>query len=125
MIQTLIQMMNKDINDRLKADSINADDVTTSAPLAANPMLPAVFLSGKHKQEQFHKDLKSLLKKYDAEIAIEDFGHDYSVNEKIVVDFNWDEDLSNRINDGIVICVGRDRRPSFPRHTLYNLSTRE
>ena len=72
------------------------------APILANPMLPAVFLSGKHKQEQFHKDLKSLLKKYDAEIAIEDFGHDYSVNEKIVVDFNWDEDLSNRINDGIV-----------------------
>ena len=74
----------------------------TSAAIAANHLLPAVFLSGKHKQEQFHKDLKSLLKKYDAEIAIEDFGHDYSVNEKIVVDFNWDEDLSNRTNDGIV-----------------------
>lgn len=73
-----------------------------------------VFLSGNDKQEQFHKELKLLLKKYDAEIAIEDFGYDYSSDKKIVVDFNWDEDLSNRINDGhvpqLVLGIAEDGR---------------
>jgi hypothetical protein len=60
------------------------------------------FLSGKDKAEQFQKDLKTLLAKYDAELTIEDFGRDWSSDEKIVVNFKWDEDLANRTNDGIV-----------------------
>ena len=67
-----------------------------------NTVLPAVFLSGKDKVEQFQKELKLLLAKYDAEIAIEDFGKEWSPDEKIVVNFSWDEDLANRTNDGTV-----------------------
>ena len=71
----------------------------------ANSDLGAVtcrFLSGKDKQEQFQKELKSLLVKYDAELQIENFGSGWSDDEKIVVDFAWDKDLSEKINDGIV-----------------------
>ena len=67
-----------------------------------NTVLPAVFLSGNDKVEQFQKELKALLAKYDAELTIEDFGREWSPDEKIVVNFSWDEDLSNRTNDGIV-----------------------
>ena len=61
-----------------------------------------VFLSGKDKAEQFKKELKELLVKFDAELTIEDFGKDWISDEKIVVNFNWDEDISNRTNDGTV-----------------------
>ena len=71
-------------------------------PTFGNTLLPAVFLSGKDKVEQFQKELKTLLAKYDAELTIEDFGRDWSSDEKIVVNFSWDEDLANRTNDGIV-----------------------
>lgn len=74
----------------------------TTAQTDANTVLPAVFLSGKDKVEQFQNELKSLLAKYDAELTIEDFGRDWSSDEKIVVNFAWDEDLANRTNDGIV-----------------------
>lgn len=67
-----------------------------------NNVLPTVFLSGKDKVEHFKKEFKALLAKYDAELIIEDFGRDWSPNEKIVVNFSWDEDLANRTNDGIV-----------------------
>jgi len=60
------------------------------------------FLSGNDKVEQFKKELKLLLSKYDAELEIQDFGRNWSTDEKIVVTFAWDEDLSNRTNDGIV-----------------------
>jgi hypothetical protein len=72
------------------------------APPDAKPLLPAVFLSGKDKVEQFQKELKALLAKYDAELTIEEFGRDWSSDEKIIVNFAWDEDLANRTNDGIV-----------------------
>ena len=67
-----------------------------------NTVLSAVFLSGKDKVEQFKKELRELLVKYDAELAIEDFGKDWSPDEMMVVNFRWDEDLANRTNDGIV-----------------------
>lgn len=60
----------------------------------AIPCYLPFFLSGKDKVEQFQKELKSLLSKYDAELTIEDFGYNY---EKIVVNFSWDEDLANRL----------------------------
>ena len=68
----------------------------------SKPMLPSVFLSGKDKVEQFQKELKALLDKYDAELTLEDFGRNWTTDEKIVVNFSWDEDLSNRTNNGIV-----------------------
>lgn len=79
------------------------------APPDAKPLLPAVFLSGKDKVEQFQKELKALLAKYDAELTIEYFGRNWSSDEKIVVNFSWDEDLANRTNDGIVpdLVIGR------------------
>lgn len=67
-----------------------------------NTMLSTVFLSGNDKVEQFKKELKALLVKYDAELTIEDFGENWSSDEKIVVIFNWDKDLANITNDGIV-----------------------
>lgn len=67
-----------------------------------NTILPTIFLSGNDKVEQFQKELKALLAKYDAELTIEDFGKDWSSDAKIVVNFSWDEDLANRTNDGIV-----------------------
>lgn len=87
---------------------MNKDELTTNpdteqvAPPDAKPLLPAVFLSGKDKVEQFKKELKSLLVKYDAELTIEDFGMNWCSDEKIVVKFSWDEDLYNRTNDEII-----------------------
>ena len=43
------------------------------------------------KQQKFHKELKKLLSKYDAEICIEYFGSGYISNPKIVVDFDYDQ----------------------------------
>lgn len=76
-----------------------SNDETFNATIG-NTVLPAVFLSGEDKAEQFKKELKGLLVKYGAEIAMEDLG--WSQGEKIVVNFSWDEDLANRTNDGIV-----------------------
>lgn len=45
------------------------------------------------KDKQFHKELKELLKKFDAEIMIEEFG---TGNNIIVVDFNWDIDKEDK-----------------------------
>jgi hypothetical protein len=78
------------------------DKLKDKTPTFGNTLLPAVFLSGKDKVEQFKKELKALLAKYDAELEIQDFGSNWSTDEKIVVTFAWDEDLSNRTNDGIV-----------------------
>lgn len=78
------------------------DKLKNVTPTFGNTLLPAVFLSGKDKVEQFKKELKELLAKYDAELTIEDFGRDWSSDEKMVVIFNWDDDLANRTNDGIV-----------------------
>ena len=71
-------------------------------PTFGNVMLHAVFLSGMDKVEQFKKELRELLVKYDAELAIEDFGKEWSPDEMMVVNFRYDEDLANRTNDGIV-----------------------
>jgi hypothetical protein len=61
-------------------------------------MLWGVFIqimTAKEKQEQFIKELNELLRKYNAELCIEDFGHDYSQDWKIVVDFQFDESLED------------------------------
>lgn len=60
------------------------------------------YLSAEEKVEQFKKELKSLLLKYDAELTIEDFGRDWAADEKIVITFNYDEGLAEKINNGII-----------------------
>lgn len=59
-----------------------------------------IFLDAKDKQQRFIKELKLLLLKYDAELIIEDFGRDWSTDDKMVVQFAWDEELSKLVNDG-------------------------
>ena len=75
----------------------------------SKPLLPSVFLSGEDKRQQFMKEFRDLLIKFKAEIMIEDFGSGYNTNEKIVIDFEWDEDLSKRVESGIVeqLVIGR------------------
>ena len=90
------------LNLKTNVENMQTDKLENVSPTFGNTLLPAVFLSGKDKVEQFQKELKTLLAKYDAELTIEDFGRDWSSDEKIVVNFSWDEDLANRTNDGIV-----------------------
>jgi hypothetical protein len=75
---------------------------STEASNDGNTVLPAVFESGTDKKNKFHSELKALLAKYDAEIEIQEFDRDWGSDEKMVVNFSWDEDLSNRTGDGIV-----------------------
>jgi hypothetical protein len=42
------------------------------------------------------------LVKFKAELTIENFGRNLADNEKIVVDFDWDDDLCNRTDNGSV-----------------------
>lgn len=49
------------------------------------------FSSTVEKQQSFYSELKALLVKYDAELNIEDFGRNWQSDEKIVVDFKYDE----------------------------------
>ena len=55
------------------------------------------------KDKQFHKELKELLKKFDAEIMIEDFGTGWSEDNKIVVGFNWDVDKEKESTPKLVL----------------------
>ncbi len=56
------------------------------------------------KDRQFHKELKELLKKFDAEICIEDIstGGWYEDN-KIVVNFNWDVKKEDKDTPQLII----------------------
>jgi hypothetical protein len=57
------------------------------------------------RQKEFHKELKDLLRKYKAEIMIEDFGLSYGYHgsdNKIVVDFEYDESFFEEHNTGII-----------------------
>lgn len=60
------------------------------------------FLSAKDKVEFFKVELVELLKKYDVELRIEYFRKGYSTDEKIVANFNRDENLAKISNDGII-----------------------
>jgi len=54
------------------------------------------------KQKNFHVELCELLKKYKAEITLEDFGREYMRDEKIVVTFGYNESLYEENGSGIV-----------------------
>jgi predicted lipoprotein with Yx(FWY)xxD motif len=85
----------------MKVESTNVE-IKHETPTCGKRLLPAVYLSGNDKAEQFQKEFKALLAKYDAEIEIQDFGRNWSTDEKIVVTFAWDKELSDKVNDGIV-----------------------
>ena len=67
------------------------------------------FTTAQEKKEAFHKELKQLLAKYDAELAIQDFGWGPGSDEKIVVEFGWDQKLCDLTECGIIddLCLGR------------------
>lgn len=67
------------------------------------------FNSTVEKQQSFYSELKALLVKYDAELTIEDFGRNWQIDEKIVVDFKYDESFFEKENTGIVpqLVIGR------------------
>jgi hypothetical protein len=54
-----------------------------------------LIMTAKEKQEQFLKEIKDVLKKYNAEISLEDFGYGYSQDFKIVIDFDFDDSLED------------------------------
>ena len=60
-------------------------------------------MSTVEKQQSFYKELKALFVKYDAELTIEES------DEKIVVDFKYDETFFEKENTGIVpqLVIGR------------------
>ena len=58
-------------------------------------------MTPEQKQQQFHIELKELLIKFDAEISIFDFGM-YRRDEKIVVDFSWDEAMHEVHDTGVI-----------------------
>ncbi len=67
------------------------------------------FNSTVEKQQSFYNELKGLLVKYDAELTIEDFGRNWQTDEKIVVDFKYDESFFEKENTGIIpqLVLGR------------------
>jgi hypothetical protein len=78
---------------------------TVNEPTKAMPydaLLPAVFNSGQEKKDAFIKEFRQLFAKYKAELSIEDFGRGYMSDEKMVVDFEWDEDICNKTDSGII-----------------------
>ena len=67
------------------------------------------FSSTVEKQQSFYNELKALLVKYDAELTIEDFGRNWHSDEKMVVDFKYDESFFEKENTGIIpqLVLGR------------------
>ena len=60
------------------------------------------FLTGKEKADNFEKEFKELLVRYGAELSLEDYGSNWLRDERMVVNFSWDEVLAERTNDGYV-----------------------
>ena len=53
-------------------------------------------------QQNFHNELKQLLLKYKAEICLEQFETRYLPEEKIVINFEYDESLYEKNETGII-----------------------
>lgn len=54
------------------------------------------------KQQNFHKELKALLAKYNAELNIERETRGYFEEQKMVVDFEFDESFFEEHGTGII-----------------------
>jgi hypothetical protein len=61
-----------------------------------------VFKTADEKVMQFQTELQQLLFKFNAELCIEDFGPSWVPDEKIVVNFAFDEALFHSEGSGIV-----------------------
>ncbi len=59
-------------------------------------------MTPQEKKEHFKIDLAELLKKYNAEISIQDFGISYMTNNKIVVSFDWCDETYNKSGSGMI-----------------------
>ena len=75
---------------------------STDTQMGYDTVLPAVFNSGQEKKEAFIKEFRQLFARYKAELTIEDFGGDFMLDEKMIVDFEWDEDICNKTDSGII-----------------------
>lgn len=65
-----------------------------------NSMGKNIYSTRIEKQQSFLSELKGLLVKYNAEITIEDFGRNWSEENKIVVNFEYDESFFDKENTG-------------------------
>jgi hypothetical protein len=70
------------------------------------PMLSSVFLSTIDKQQKFLIELKELLKKYNAELSVNDNNH---YEDQLVVEFNYDNFFFEKEGTGIIpdLVLGR------------------
>jgi len=59
-------------------------------------------MTPKEYQQNFYKELKELLNKYNAEISIERQGRQFFEEEIIVVDFAYDESFYEEHETGII-----------------------
>ncbi len=59
-------------------------------------------MTPQEKQDNFKKELELLFKKYKAEMVLEQFGSGYITEEKIIIQFDFDEELFKEHNTGIV-----------------------
>lgn len=61
------------------------------------------------RQQNFHRELKQLLLKYDAEISIDDNNIGYESYPQIVVEFKWDSQFIKDFDTGIIpdLILGR------------------
>jgi len=66
---------------------------------SSKPLLPDVFLSTMDKQQKFLAELKELLIKYNAELNVTDHN---SYQDRLVVEFNYDESFFEKEGTGII-----------------------
>ena len=59
-------------------------------------------MTPEEKQQTFNTELKALLVKFNAELTLENFGRNWGDEWKIVVDFNWDQEMSDKHDTGII-----------------------
>ena len=66
-------------------------------------------MTPEEKQQAFHTELKALLVKFKAELTIEKFGWNWGDDDRIVIDFDWDQEMSDTHDTGIIpqLVLGR------------------
>lgn len=101
-MKSLLVIHEKDLEDNENIEQPQNPQLNIGAVISR-------FSSTVEKQQSFYNELKALLVKYDAELTIEDFGRNWQSDEKIVVDFKYDESFFEKENTGIVpqLVLGR------------------
>jgi len=59
-------------------------------------------MTPEQKQQAFHTELKALLAKFNAELTIENFGWNWGDDDKMVVNFDWDQEMCDTHDTGII-----------------------